>query len=77
MAELEVATYVARGWSNARTAAERQVSPHTVADQLRNIYARLDITSWTQVARLVTSPDEESARTLDPVHLDQPHVAAR
>ncbi|MBX3224386.1 MAG: hypothetical protein KF795_27975 [Labilithrix sp.] len=57
-AELEVATYVKRGWTNARIAEERQVSPHTVANQLRKIFAKLDITSRTQLARIVTSPGE-------------------
>jgi DNA-binding NarL/FixJ family response regulator len=56
-AELEVAAYVTRGWTNARIAEERQVSPHTVANQLRKIFAKLEITSRSQLARLITSPD--------------------
>jgi DNA-binding NarL/FixJ family response regulator len=57
-AELEVASYVTRGWSNARIAEERGVSPRTVANQLRTIFDKLDITSRSQLARLVsTSPN--------------------
>ncbi|MBX3192404.1 MAG: helix-turn-helix transcriptional regulator [Labilithrix sp.] len=59
-AELDVATHVARGWTNARIAEERQVSPHTVANQLRRIFAKLEIKSRAQLARLVASPEEKS-----------------
>jgi DNA-binding NarL/FixJ family response regulator len=52
--ELEVTTYVARGWSNERIAAERQVSPRTVANQLRAIYEKLGITSRSQLVRATT-----------------------
>lgn len=57
-AELEVATLVMRGWTNARIAEERQVSPRTIANQLQNIFAKLDITSRSQLARLVRSQDD-------------------
>lgn len=52
--ELEVTSYVARGWSNDRIAAERQVSPRTVANQLRSIYAKLGVTSRSQLVRATT-----------------------
>jgi DNA-binding NarL/FixJ family response regulator len=52
--ELEVASYVARGWSNDRIAGERHVSPRTIANQLRAIYEKLGITSRSQLARAMT-----------------------
>ncbi|MDB4938319.1 MAG: hypothetical protein JWP87_5291 [Labilithrix sp.] len=52
--ELEVATYVTRGWSNQRIALERQVSPRTIANQLRTVYEKLGITSRSQLARAMT-----------------------
>jgi DNA-binding NarL/FixJ family response regulator len=57
--ELEIASYVTRGWSNARIAKERQVSLRTVANQLRAIFAKLDVTSRSQLARLVTASGME------------------
>lgn len=56
--ELEVASYVARDWSNERIAAERQVSPRTVANQLRAVYEKLGITSRSQLVHAMTrDPD--------------------
>jgi DNA-binding NarL/FixJ family response regulator len=52
--ELEVATYATRGWSNERIAGERQVSVHTIGNQLRAIYEKLGITSRSQLARAMT-----------------------
>ena len=54
VSELEVTSYVARGWSNQRIAAERQVSPRTIANQLRAIYHKLGITSRSQLVRATT-----------------------
>ena len=53
-AELEVAAYVVRGFSNERIASERQVSVSTVANQLRSIYEKLGLTSRGQLARVMT-----------------------
>lgn len=53
--ELEVTSYVARGWSNERIARERQVSPRTIANQLRAIYQKLGITSRSQLVRVATT----------------------
>lgn len=53
--ELEVTSYVARGWSNERIARERQVSPRTIANQLRSIYQKLGITSRSQLVRVATT----------------------
>lgn len=52
--ELEVASYVTRGWSNQRIAIERQVSPRTIANQLRTIYEKLGIASRSELARTMT-----------------------
>ena len=52
--ELEVASYVTRGWSNQQIATERHVSPRTIANQLRTIYEKLGITSRSQLARAMT-----------------------
>ena len=53
--ELEVTSYVVRGWSNERIARERQVSPRTIGNQLRAIYAKLGITNRRQLAHAVTA----------------------
>jgi DNA-binding NarL/FixJ family response regulator len=50
-----VAAYVAKGWSNGRIAEARRVSTNTVANQLRGIYEKLEISSRSQLARLVTA----------------------
>lgn len=52
--ELEVTSYVVRGWSNERIAAERQVSPRTIANQLRAIYEKLGVTNRRELVRAVT-----------------------
>jgi DNA-binding NarL/FixJ family response regulator len=55
VSELEVVGYVVRGFSNQRIALERDVSVHTVANQLRAIYGKLNITSRGQLARAMTT----------------------
>ncbi len=52
--ELEVASYVSRGWSNDRIAAERHVSPRTIANQLRVIYEKLGVTNRSELVRATT-----------------------
>lgn len=52
--EREIASYVARGWSNQRIAAARQVSARTVANQRRAIYEKLGISSRNQLVRATT-----------------------
>jgi DNA-binding NarL/FixJ family response regulator len=49
-----VASYATDGWSNQRIALERQVSRHTIANQLRTVYEKLGITSRSQLARAMT-----------------------
>ena len=53
-AELEVASYVVRGLSNEEIARERQVAVRTIANQVRSIYAKLEINSRSQLANALT-----------------------
>lgn len=50
-AERDVAEAVARGWSNARIADERDVSAATVAKQLQSIYDKLGVENRAQLTR--------------------------
>lgn len=52
-AERAIAACVARGWSNARIAAERGVAPSTVAKQLQTIYDKLGVENRTRLARVL------------------------
>ena len=52
-AERAIAEGVARGWSNARIAAERGVAPSTVAKQLQTIYDKLGVENRSRLARLI------------------------
>ncbi|MEO6602860.1 MAG: helix-turn-helix transcriptional regulator, partial [Polyangiaceae bacterium] len=52
-AERAIAECIARGWSNARIAAERGVAPSTVAKQLQAIYAKLGVENRSRLARSV------------------------
>lgn len=54
-AELAVAGFAIRGWSNGRIAREREVSLHTVANQLRSTYEKLGVRSRSELARALTS----------------------
>lgn len=54
-AELEVAGFAIRGWSNGRIARERQVSLHTIANQLRSVYDKLGVKSRSELARALTA----------------------
>lgn len=58
--ELHVATCAARGWSNARIAEERAVSPHTIAKQLRRIYDKLEVSNRSQLARLLVTSESST-----------------
>lgn len=62
-AEREVATAVARGWSNARIAAARAVSTSTVAKQLQAIYDKLGVDNRSQLARVMTHADDPADRS--------------
>lgn len=52
-AERAIAERVARGWSNARIAAERGVAPSTIAKQLQAIYEKLGVENRTRLARAI------------------------
>ncbi len=52
-AERAIAEGVARGWSNARIAAERGVAPSTVAKQLQTIYEKLGVENRSRLARSI------------------------
>ena len=53
-AELEVASYAIRGFSNDRIARERQVSARTIANQLRSIFEKLGVSTRSQLAATLT-----------------------
>jgi DNA-binding CsgD family transcriptional regulator len=59
--ELQVAQLVAEGLSNKEVAAQLFLSPRTIDAHLRSVFAKLDITSRTQLARLPLGLDEPVA----------------
>ena len=50
--ELQVARFVAEGLSNKEVAAQLFLSPRTIDSHLRSVFAKLEITSRTQLARI-------------------------
>jgi DNA-binding NarL/FixJ family response regulator len=50
--ELQVARFVAQGLSNKEVAAQLFLSPRTIDAHLRNVFAKLQLTSRTQLARV-------------------------
>jgi DNA-binding CsgD family transcriptional regulator len=62
--ELQVARFVAQGLSNKEVAAQLFLSPRTIDAHLRNVFAKLEITSRTQLARLPLGPEEAAALSM-------------
>jgi DNA-binding CsgD family transcriptional regulator len=56
--EFQVARMVADGLSNNEVAAQLFLSPRTIDAHLRNVFAKLGVTSRTQVARAVVDAAE-------------------
>ncbi|MFJ7068728.1 ATP-binding protein [Streptomyces sp. NPDC101115] len=56
-AETRVVRLVARGLTNQQAAEELSLSPHTVSSHLRRAFTKLDVTSRTELTRLVTHRD--------------------
>jgi DNA-binding CsgD family transcriptional regulator len=50
--ELQIARFVAEGMTNKEVAAQLFLSPRTIDSHLRNLFAKLEITSRMQLARL-------------------------
>src|SRR5262249_44655733 len=50
--ELQIARFVAEGLSNKEVAAQLFLSPRTIDSHLRSVFAKLEISSRTQLARI-------------------------
>ncbi|SEB77584.1 Predicted ATPase [Streptomyces sp. TLI_105] len=57
-AELRVVRLVARGLTNQQAAEHLSLSPHTVSSHLRRAFTKLDVTSRTELTRLVRHRDD-------------------
>jgi len=55
--QLEVARQVARGLTNRQVAERLFLSQHTVSNHLRHAFAKLEVTSRVELARLAAIHD--------------------
>jgi DNA-binding CsgD family transcriptional regulator len=65
--EVQVAKYVAQGLSNRDVGAQLFLSPRTVDFHLRNVFAKLGISSRTELAALQRETDGPSEHSRSPV----------
>jgi DNA-binding CsgD family transcriptional regulator len=61
--ELEVVHQVARGLTNRQVAERLFLSQHTVSNHLRHAFAKLDVTSRVELARLAAMHDNAADET--------------
>ncbi len=59
--ELQISRFVAQGLTNKEIAAQLFLSPRTIDSHLRNVFAKVGVTSRTQLARLPLGADEAVA----------------
>ena len=62
--ELQIARLVAEGLSNKEVAAQLFLSTRTIHHHLRHVFVKLEITSRTQLARLVPSEEEPAVEAM-------------
>jgi DNA-binding CsgD family transcriptional regulator len=58
--ELEVLQQVARGLTNRQVAERLFLSQHTVSNHLRHAFAKLDVTSRVELARLAAIHEQQA-----------------
>jgi DNA-binding CsgD family transcriptional regulator len=68
--ELKVAHLVATGTTNRDVAQHLSLSPHTVNSHLRNVFAKLDINSRTELGRLINGRVSHGHNSAVPTEAD-------
>src|SRR5262249_28051443 len=64
--ELQVARFVSEGLSNKEVAAKLFLSPRTIDSHLRSVFAKLGITSRTQLARVALGTEQATGAAAVP-----------